>query len=85
MIGVAVALDRAVQRADEHGRIVMLECMALGFGTSMITAMTLGFLGRFVLAGGSHGVTARVPLRASLQTVTEQLTFLPISPLAPPA
>lgn len=45
MIGVAVALYRAVQRADEYGRIVMLECMALGFGTSMITAMALGFLG----------------------------------------
>ena len=45
MIGIAVALYRAVQRADEYGRIVMLECMALGFGTSMITAMALGFLG----------------------------------------
>ena len=45
MIGVAVALYRAVQRADEYGRIVMLECMALGFGVSMITAMGLGFLG----------------------------------------
>lgn len=45
MIGVAVALYRAVQRADEYGRIVMLECMALGFGASMITAMALGFLG----------------------------------------
>jgi hypothetical protein len=45
MIGVAVALYRAVQRADEYGRIVMLECMALGFGASMITAMSLGFLG----------------------------------------
>ena len=32
MIGIAVALYRAVQRADEYGRIVMLECMALGFG-----------------------------------------------------
>ncbi|MEZ5243663.1 MAG: hypothetical protein R2707_01090 [Acidimicrobiales bacterium] len=45
MIGVAVALYRAVQRADEYGRIVMLECMALGFGAAMITAMALGFLG----------------------------------------
>lgn len=45
MIGIAVALYRAVQRADEYGRIVMLECMALGFGTSMVTAMALGFLG----------------------------------------
>lgn len=45
MIGVAFALYRAVQRADEYGRIVMLECMALGFGASMITAMGLGFLG----------------------------------------
>jgi hypothetical protein len=45
MIGIAVALFRAVQRADEYGRIVMLECMALGFGASMITAMALGFLG----------------------------------------
>ena len=45
MIGIAVALYRAVQRADEYGRIVMLECMALGFGASMIAAMTLGFLG----------------------------------------
>lgn len=45
MIGVAVALYRAVQRADEYGRIVMLECMALGFGVSMIVAMGLGFLG----------------------------------------
>ena len=45
MIGVAVALYRAVQRADEYGRIVMLECMALGFGASMITAMAIGFLG----------------------------------------
>ena len=45
MIGIAVALYRAVQRADEYGRIVMLECMALGFGASMITAMALGFLG----------------------------------------
>ncbi|MEZ5239210.1 MAG: hypothetical protein R2716_09775, partial [Microthrixaceae bacterium] len=45
MIGVAVALYRAVQRADEYGRIVMLECMALGFGVSMLVAMALGFLG----------------------------------------
>ncbi len=45
MIGVAVALYRAVQRADEYGRIVMLECMALGFGVAMVTAMGLGFLG----------------------------------------
>ena len=45
MIGVAAALYRAVQRADEYGRIVMLECMALGFGAAMITAMGLGFLG----------------------------------------
>jgi hypothetical protein len=45
MIGVAVALYRAVQRADEYGRIVMLECMALGFGAAMITAMAIGFLG----------------------------------------
>ena len=45
MIGIAVALYRAVQRADEYGRIVMLECMSLGFGASMITAMGLGFLG----------------------------------------
>lgn len=35
---------RAVRRADEYGRIVMLECMALGFGVAMITAMGLGFL-----------------------------------------
>lgn len=45
MIGVAVALYRAVQRSDEYGRIVMLECMALGFGASMIASMALGFLG----------------------------------------
>ncbi|MEQ8839541.1 MAG: hypothetical protein RIB98_01055 [Acidimicrobiales bacterium] len=45
MIGVAVALFRAVQRADEYGRIVMLECMALGFGVAMIAAFALGFLG----------------------------------------
>jgi hypothetical protein len=45
LIGVTVALYRAVQRADECGRIVMLECMALGFGVSMIVAMALGFLG----------------------------------------
>ena len=45
MIGVAFALYRAVQRADEYGRIVMLECMALGFGASMIASMALGFLG----------------------------------------
>lgn len=45
MIGIAVALYRAVQRADEYGRIVMLECMALGFGVAMIVAMGLGFLG----------------------------------------
>jgi hypothetical protein len=45
MIGIAVALFRAVRRADEYGRIVMLECMALGFGASMVTAMALGFLG----------------------------------------
>ncbi|MFK8025039.1 MAG: hypothetical protein AB8G26_13855 [Ilumatobacter sp.] len=45
MIGVAVALYRAVQRGDEYGRVVMLECMALGFGVSMIVAMALGFLG----------------------------------------
>ena len=45
MIGVAIALYRATQRADEYGRIVMLECMALGFGVSMIAAMALGFLG----------------------------------------
>ncbi len=45
MVGVAVALYRAVQRADEYGRIVMLECMALGFGVALVTAMGLGFLG----------------------------------------
>ncbi|MGB5756809.1 MAG: hypothetical protein WBM50_07845 [Acidimicrobiales bacterium] len=45
MIGVAVALYRAVQRADEYGRIVMLECMALGFGAAMIASLALGFLG----------------------------------------
>lgn len=45
MIGVAVALYRATQRADEYGRIVMLECMALGFGVSMIVSMALAFLG----------------------------------------
>lgn len=45
LIGVAVALYRATQRADEYGRIVMLECMALGFGVSMIVALGLGFLG----------------------------------------
>lgn len=45
MIGVAVALFRAVQRADEYGRVVMLECMALGFGAAMIASMSLGFLG----------------------------------------
>jgi hypothetical protein len=45
MIGVAVALYRAVQRADEYGHILMLECMALGFGASMIVAMAVGFLG----------------------------------------
>lgn len=50
MIGVAVALFRAVQRADEYGRIVMLECMALGFGVSMIVAMALGFLGMIGVA-----------------------------------
>ena len=50
MIGVAVALFRAVQRADEYGRIVMLECMALGFGASMIVAMALGFLGMIGVA-----------------------------------
>lgn len=45
MIGVAVALYRAVQRADEYGRMVMLECMAIGFGVSMIVAMAFGYLG----------------------------------------
>ncbi|MCB0967955.1 MAG: hypothetical protein KDB37_14060 [Ilumatobacter sp.] len=45
MIGVAIALYRAVQRADEYGRIVMLECMAIGFGVAMVVAMALGFLG----------------------------------------
>ncbi len=45
MIGVAIALYRAVQRSDEYGRVVMLECMAIGFGVSMIVAMSLGFLG----------------------------------------
>lgn len=45
MIGVAIALYRAVQRADEYGRIVMLECMALGFGAAMIVSFGLGFLG----------------------------------------
>lgn len=55
MIGIAVALYRAVQRADEYGRIVMLECMALGFGASMITAMALGFLGGVGVAWTSGG------------------------------
>ncbi len=50
MIGVAFALYRATQRADEYGRIVMLECMALGFGVSMIVAMALGFLGAIGVA-----------------------------------
>jgi hypothetical protein len=50
MIGVAVALYRATQRSDEYGRIVMLECMALGFGVSMIAAMAVGFLGTIGVA-----------------------------------
>jgi hypothetical protein len=50
MIGVAVALYRATQRADEYGRIVMLESMALGFGVSMIVAMAVGFLGMIGVA-----------------------------------
>ncbi|MEM7272226.1 MAG: hypothetical protein AAF547_04010 [Actinomycetota bacterium] len=50
MIGVAVALYRATQRADEYGRIVMLESMALGFGVSMIVAMAVGFLGTIGVA-----------------------------------
>lgn len=45
LVGIAVALFRAVQRADEYGRIVMLECMAIGFGVAMIVAVGLGFLG----------------------------------------
>ena len=45
MIGVAVAVYRAVQRTDEYGRIVMLESMALGFGAAMVAALGLGFLG----------------------------------------
>ncbi|MCB0980289.1 MAG: hypothetical protein H6513_09290 [Acidimicrobiaceae bacterium] len=45
MIGVAVALYRAVQRADEYGRVVLLECMALGFGAAMVASLALGFLG----------------------------------------
>lgn len=44
LIGIAVALCRAVQRADEYGRIVMLECMALGFGVAMVVSIGLGFL-----------------------------------------
>ena len=55
MIGVAIALYRAVQRADEYGRIMMLECMALGFGAAMITALALGFLGG--VGVGSHSET----------------------------
>lgn len=50
MVGVAIALYRATQRADEYGRILMLECMALGFGVSMIAAMALGFLGTLGVA-----------------------------------
>ncbi len=50
MIGVAIALYRATQRSDEYGRIVMLECMALGFGVSMIAAMAVGFLGMIDVA-----------------------------------
>ncbi|MEZ5376843.1 MAG: hypothetical protein R2733_10065 [Acidimicrobiales bacterium] len=50
MVGVAVALYRATQRADEYGRIVMLESMALGFGVSMIAALALGFLGMIGVA-----------------------------------
>lgn len=55
MIGVAVALYRAVQRADEYGRVVMLECMALGFGVSMVVAMGLGFLGGIGVAWTAGG------------------------------
>lgn len=55
MIAVAFALYRAVQRADEYGRIVMLECMALGFGAAMIVAMALGFLGGVGVAWGFGG------------------------------
>ena len=50
MIGVAYALYRAVQRADEYGRIVMLECMAIGFGAAMIASLALGFLGTIGVA-----------------------------------
>lgn len=45
MIGVPVALYRAVQRPDKYGRMIMLGCMTLGFGVAMTTAMALGFLG----------------------------------------
>jgi len=45
LVAVAVAIYRSVQRADEYGRLIQLESMALGFGAMILTSLTFGFLG----------------------------------------
>ncbi len=45
LLFVVAAVYRSLQRADEYGRLIQLEGMALAFGASMIAAVVFGFLG----------------------------------------
>jgi hypothetical protein len=45
MIGVAVAVYRSLQRADEYARLLQVESMALGFGAACLGCLVFGFLG----------------------------------------
>lgn len=45
VLGVALAIYRSLQRADEYIRLIQLEAMALGFGAAVLASVILGFLG----------------------------------------
>jgi len=39
------AVARHLHRIDDYQRVLLLESLAVGFGTAMVAAITLGFLG----------------------------------------
>ncbi|MEM9890287.1 MAG: hypothetical protein AAF962_05445 [Actinomycetota bacterium] len=48
MVWVAIAVYRSIRRADEYGRLLQYESMALAFGVMIITSLVFGFLGMVV-------------------------------------
>ncbi len=49
------AFTRHLDRVDEYRRLLQLEAMAVGFGVSMVVALTLGFVGLGGVATRSGG------------------------------